>query len=74
MRKKRPLTISVHEAAEALGVVPATVYAWVRAGEIPSLRLGGRIRIPTGKLADLLGVEPEELVSTNTGPDRTGGE
>lgn len=73
MKHRRDLTLSVHQAAEALGVVPATVYSWVRSGEIPSLRLGGRIRIPTGQLASLLGVEPEELISTGT-PDPTGGE
>jgi excisionase family DNA binding protein len=56
-----PLTITVHQAAEALQVQPATVYAWVRADEFPHVRLGGRIRIPTAKLADLLGVTSQQL-------------
>jgi excisionase family DNA binding protein len=43
-------------------VTPATVYAWVRADEIPFLKFGGRIRIPTSKLADLLGITPGEIV------------
>lgn len=57
-----PLTITVHQAAEALQVQPATVYAWIRNGEFPHVRLGGRIRIPTAKFAEMLGVTPEELV------------
>ncbi|MCH8984257.1 MAG: helix-turn-helix domain-containing protein, partial [Acidobacteria bacterium] len=42
-----PPAISVHEAARILQVTPATAYSWVRNGELPSVRLGGRIRIPT---------------------------
>lgn len=56
-----PLTITVHQAAEALQVQPATVYAWVRDDEFPHLRWGGAIRIPTAKLAEMLGVTPKEL-------------
>ena len=57
-----PPTITVHQAARALQVQPATIYNWIRADEFPHLRLGGRIRIPTAKLADLLGVTPREII------------
>ncbi len=57
-----PLTITVHQAARALQVQPATVYNWIRDGEFPYVRLGGRIRIPTAKLADLLGITSGEIV------------
>ena len=57
-----PPTITVHQAARALQVQPATVYAWIRNDEFPHLRLGGRIRIPTARLADLLGITPREIV------------
>ena len=42
-------------------VTPATVYAWIRDDEFPHLRLGGRIRIPTARLAEMLGVTVEDL-------------
>ena len=59
-----PPTITVHQAAHALQVQPSTVYSWVRADELPHLRLGGRIRIPTARLAELIGISPAELVET----------
>lgn len=53
-------TISVDEAAIVLGVSRDTVYAAVREGTVPSLRLTGsargRIRIPTAPLLRLLGL------------------
>jgi excisionase family DNA binding protein len=50
---ERP-TISVAEAAELLGVSRATGYHACRDGELPSLRIGGRIVIPTAALRRLL--------------------
>lgn len=58
-----PVTLSVAETAYILDVVSATIYAWVRDGELPNLRFGGRVRIPTAKLADLVGVDPSELAT-----------
>jgi excisionase family DNA binding protein len=57
-----PPTITVHQAAHVLQVQPATVYNWIRADEFPHIHLGGRIRIPTAKLADLLGISSREVV------------
>lgn len=59
-----PPTLTVYETARVMQVVPATVYTWVRDGDLPSVKLGGRVRIPTAKLADLLGMTSEELVAT----------
>lgn len=58
-----PPTITVHQAAAALQVQPATVYTWIRNDEFPHIRLGGRIRVPTAKLADLLGMTVEDLAA-----------
>jgi excisionase family DNA binding protein len=58
-----PLTLSVAETAYILDVVPATVYQWVRDDEVPSLHFGSRVRVPTAKLADLLGVTPMDLAA-----------
>jgi len=62
-------TLSVHKAARLLGVTAPTVYQWVRQGEIPSIRLGGRIRIPTALLADLLGLKVGQLAEFGDGSD-----
>jgi len=58
-----PVTLSVAETARILDVTPATMYSWIRHNEIPSLRLGGRVRIPTARLADLVGVDPADLAN-----------
>lgn len=58
-----PVTLSVADAALILEVVPATVYQWIRDDELPNLRFGGRVRIPTAKLAGLLGVSPLDLAA-----------
>lgn len=44
------LTLTVTEAAAALGVSRSTAYKLVRTGEIPSLRLGSRIVVPVEAL------------------------
>ena len=62
-------TLSVQTTARFLGVTPQTAYDWVRNGEIPSIRLGGRIRIPTALLADLLGLTVSQLAGFDDGSD-----
>ncbi|WP_176064104.1 helix-turn-helix domain-containing protein [Anaeromyxobacter diazotrophicus] len=41
-----PRLLSVREAAEALSVSPATVYALCKRGEMPHVRVSNAIRIP----------------------------
>lgn len=50
-------TISVEEAGEALGVSRSAAYLGVRSGEIPSIRIGRRIVVPTAALRKLLGLD-----------------
>ncbi len=45
------LTLTVSEAAKALGIGRGTAYELVRTGEIPTLRLGRRLVVP--RAADL---------------------
>ena len=45
---RTPLTIA--QTAELLGLHPMTVYKWTRAGKMPSLRLGGTVRIDPADL------------------------
>lgn len=52
------LSINVQDAADLLGIGRATAYDAVRRGEIPALRVGRRLLVPTGTLLRLLGREP----------------
>ncbi len=54
-----PLTLSVREAATHLGVSRNTVYDMVRAGDIPHLRIGTRVRIPTEPLRQWIAARTE---------------
>lgn len=47
-------TLSVAEAARVLGIGRNAAYAGVHAGQIPSVRVGGRILIPRRQLDSLL--------------------
>jgi len=49
----RPL-LSVREVAEQFGVSRKTVYDWTNTGAIPSIKVGGTVRIPTRALVDRL--------------------
>jgi excisionase family DNA binding protein len=48
------LTMTVGEAAVLLGISRALAYELVARGEIPAIRLGHRIVVPTKRLQDLL--------------------
>jgi len=49
-----PLSVSVPEAARLLGLSRSSTYAAVKRGEIPSVRVGGRVLIPMSRLHDLI--------------------
>jgi excisionase family DNA binding protein len=55
-----PPTLSVEHAAELLGVSRSAAYRAVAAGQLPSLRLGRRIYVPTAPLLAMLGLLAEE--------------
>ncbi|MEV2226120.1 excisionase family DNA-binding protein [Nocardia vinacea] len=40
-------TVSVPDAARLLGVGKSTVYAAVKSGGVPAIRVGNRVRIPS---------------------------
>jgi excisionase family DNA binding protein len=48
------LTLSVPETAALLGISRALAYQLVARGELPSLRLGGRILVPRQALERLI--------------------
>jgi excisionase family DNA binding protein len=51
------LTLSVPEAAKILGVHVQTAYVMARRGDIPVLRLGGRLLVKRLELERMLGAE-----------------
>jgi excisionase family DNA binding protein len=53
-RDPDPLVLSVREAAALLGISKDLAYELVARGELPALRLGGRIVIPRNKLLELV--------------------
>lgn len=53
---QRP-TLSVDEAAFVLGVGRATAYSAVKRGDVPSIRVSGRILVPTAALRRMLGLD-----------------
>ena len=52
-----PLTISVEDAAKLLGVSRGLAYEAARRGELPTIRLGRRLLVPTAQLLELVGAE-----------------
>ena len=46
--------MTVDEAAEVLGVSRASAYEGVKTGEIPSIRIGRRIVVPTAAVRRML--------------------
>jgi excisionase family DNA binding protein len=58
-------TVTVEQAAEMLGISRGSAYLACQSGDIPSLRIRGRILIPRALLLELLGEHP----SRETGGD-----
>lgn len=56
-RPSEQRTYSVMEAARILGISRNSAYEGVRRGEIPVIRVGGRILVPAAALNRLLGIE-----------------
>lgn len=51
------LTVSVELAGKAFGIGRNAAYAACASGEIPCLRIGGRITVPTAPIRKMLGLE-----------------
>jgi excisionase family DNA binding protein len=65
-------TLTVEETAELLGVGRNTAYEAVRTGDLPAIRVGRRILVPTQPLLTLIGVTATVALPTTTkqGPSR----
>lgn len=60
--RARP-TIRADEAAYLLGVSTDAVYRAAETGQLPALRVGRRVLIPTARLLELLGAAPAQEAS-----------
>lgn len=58
-----PAAISVEKASQMLGVCLRTGYAWAKNGTLPTVRVGGRVLVPTHRLKALLDGELEEATT-----------
>jgi excisionase family DNA binding protein len=59
------ITLTVPEAASLVGVSRTTAYELVRAGHLPSVRLGRRIIVPLGPLLERLGMTIDDWLVLN---------
>lgn len=66
-----PPTISVEEASTLLGISLRSAYKAAHAGELPTLRLGRRLLVPTPKLLHMLGALPRDPARPPATEDET---
>ncbi len=52
-----PATMSVEDAAVILGVSRRAAYRAATKGELPTVRIGRRLLVPSAKLCELLGLD-----------------
>lgn len=64
-----PLAVSVPEAGRLIGLSRSSAYAAVQRGEIPSVRIGGRVLVPLRQLEELVNTQKEP--ETNNRPIAT---
>ena len=72
MTTKHPLTLTVEQAAQVLGIGRSTAYELVRTGDLKCIHLRRRIVIPVAHLADCLGVSHADVLETAMGTGWTG--
>ena len=61
-----PPTLTVEEAGSLLGISRRSAYRAASTGELPTLRLGRRLLVPTARLLVLLGRAPAGAESSQT--------
>ncbi len=61
MTTNHPLTLTVEQAAEVLGIGRSTAYELVRSGDLKHIRLRRRIVVPLAHLAQRLDVDSDAV-------------
>jgi excisionase family DNA binding protein len=72
MALRNKLTVTVSEAAALLGISRALAYELVAREEIPAIRLGYRIVVPTHRLLDLVFNERTRPIAMTNGARKAG--
>lgn len=65
--QRLPFTLTVEEAADVLRVGRTAAYEAVRAGQVPAIRVGRKLRVPRAALLRLLG-ESHDTEAPGDGP------
>jgi len=55
-----PLVLTVEEAARFLRIGRSAAYAAVKAGDLPVIKVGRSLRVPTHRLEQMLGLNDAE--------------
>jgi excisionase family DNA binding protein len=63
-------TLSISEVATILGVGRNTAYRAAKAGQIPTIRVGGRILVPLAALNDLIREAPDVALPADSHGDK----
>ena len=59
-RMHLPGLLKVEQASALMGISRSAAYRAVTAGDLPSVRFGCRLYVPTARLLELLGLVPED--------------
>ena len=59
-RDEQPATMTVEQAGQLLGISRRSAYRAAAAGQLPTLRLGRRILVPTAALHRMLAITPPD--------------
>ena len=59
-RMQLPGLLKVKQASALMGISRSAAYRAVAAGDLPSVRFGCRLYVPTARLLELLGLVPED--------------
>lgn len=62
------LTMSVHEAADLLGISRALAYEQIQRGELPVIRMGRRLRVPVQPVLALVGLSWQDWLAAGQAP------
>jgi excisionase family DNA binding protein len=57
-----PSTLTVEQASRILGLPLRTTYRAAARQQIPTLRIGRRLLVPTRRFLDLLGLDSDDIV------------
>jgi excisionase family DNA binding protein len=55
-----PALLKVEQASALMGISRSAAYRAVATGDLPSVRFGCRLYVPTARLLELLGLVPED--------------